>query len=178
MTSPVEPGSPPAGGASTAVRYRLSAASGRFRWTCDGREVATAWWRDHCWDLQDSASGAVVLSLVGGSYLGHTRVALVDHPGRRTFTFAPGEPVSRVHIGTLADSDGRPVAVVRADGPTGLHVIDPAGGLLALTSRRRGPASGCDVLLLPAGATVGATLILGLTLALELLRTGGLRSVA
>ena len=174
MTPPVEPLAPPA----RAERYRLSTASGRFRWTCEGREVATAWWRDHCWDLRDSATGAVVLSLVGGSYLGHTRVALVDHPGRRTFTFAPGEPVSRAHIGTLTDTDGAAVVLVRADGPTGLHVIDAGGGMLALTSRRRGPGSGCDLLLLPAGAALGTTLVLGLTLALELLRSGGLRSVA
>lgn len=174
MTSPVEPGPQP----GAAVRYRLSVGSGRFRWTLDGREVATAWWRDHCWDLQEGAGGGVALSLVGGSYLGHTRVALVDHPGRRTFTFSPAEPVSRAHIGTLAGSDGTPVALVRADGPTGLHVMDPAGAMLALTSRRRRPAAGCDVLVLPAGAAVGTTLLLGLTLALELLRTGGLRSVA
>jgi hypothetical protein len=178
VNSTVDSAPPPTPGVSTAVRYRLSTASGRFRWTCDGREVATAWWRDHCWDVQDTARGAVALSLVGGSYLGHTRVALVDHPGRRTFTFAPGEPVSRAHIGTVTDTDGNPVVFVRADGPTGLHLIDPGGGMLALTSRRRAPGSGCDVLVLPAGAAVGTTLVLGLTLALELLRTGGLRSVA
>ena len=178
MNPPVDSASPPTHGTSTAVRYRLSVASGRFRWTCDGREVASAWWRDHCWDLHDGARGAVVLSLVGGSYLGHTRVALVDHPGRRTFTFAPGEPVSRAHIGTVTDTDGNPVVLVRADGPTGLHLIDPRGGMLALTSRRRGPGSGCDVLVLPAGVAVSTTLVLGLTLALELMRSGGLRSVA
>ena len=177
MTAPVET-SPPSGGASAAVCYRLSTGSGRFRWSCDGREVAAARWRDHCWDVEDSVLGAVVLSLVGGSYLGHTRVALVDHPGRRTLTFAPGDPLSRAHIGTVRDSDGDPVALIRADGPTGLHVIDPRGGMLALTSRRRRPAAGCDVLVLPAAAAVGTTLVLGLTLALELLRTGGLRSAA
>lgn len=160
------------------VRYLLAAAGGRFRWTHDGAEVASAAWRDHCWDVRDRERGAVVLSLVGGSYLGRTRICLVDHAGRRTFTFAPGEPVSRAHIGTVSDSSATPVMLVRADGPTGLHVIDPAGGMLALTSRRRTPSSGCDVLVLPAGAELGTAVVLGLTLALELLRVGGLRSVA
>lgn len=178
MTLPVGSASPLCGDRSTAVRYRLTAGSGRFRWTCDGREVATAWWRDHSWDLRDSALDAVVLSLVGGSYLGRTRAALVDHPGRRTFTFAPGEPISREHIATLTDSDGSPVVLVRADGPTSVHVIDPGGVMLALLSCHRGAGGGCDALVLPAGSSCGTTLVLGLTLALELTRTGGLRSPA
>lgn len=168
------PTAPPRG----PVRYLLAAANGRFRWTLDGSEVASAAWREHCWDLREQGNGNVVLSLVGGSYLGRTRVALVDHPARRTYTFAPGEPVSRAHIGTVSDASGAPVMLVRADGPTGLHVIDREGGLLALTSRRRTPAAGCDVLLLPAGGAIGTAVVFGLTLALELLRAGGLRSVA
>lgn len=162
----------------TPARYVLAATGGRFRWTLDGAEVASAAWRDHCWDLREGERGAVVLSVVGGSYLGRTRICLVDHPGRRTFTFAPGEPVTRALIGTLADSSGAPVMLVKADGPTGLHVVDPVGGVLALTSRRRSPASGCDVLVLPAGADAGTPVVLGLSLALELLRAGALRSAA
>lgn len=173
------PGTPPPGAVEpAALRYRLTTGAGRFRWTVDGRELASAAWRDHCWDLRDSESEAVVLSLVGGSFAGRTKVALVHHAARRTFAFAPAEPLSRAHIGVVSDSSGLPVMSVRADGPTGLHVVDPAGELLALTSRRRGGGQGFDVLLLPAGTRQGTILVLGVTLALELLRAGALRSVA
>lgn len=175
---PPAPPAPPAGGAPGPVRYRLSAGAGRFRWTLEGVEVARASWHDHCWDVRDATSGAVLVSVVGGSYLGRTRIALVDHPGRRAFTFSPGGPVTRAHIGTAADSAGRPVMVVKADGPTGLHVVDRDGRVLALTSRHGGPGPGYDVLVLPAAAGVGAPVVLGLVLALELLRAGALRSVA
>ena len=163
--------------ATAPVRYRLAMGGGRFRWTVDGAEVATAAWRDHCWDLRDSRRAEVALSLVGASYGGRTRIALVDHAARRTLAFTPGEPVSRAHIGAVIDSAGTPVMLVKADGPTGLHVIDPGGDVLALTSRRRG-GHGCDLLLLPAGARHGVPLMLGVILALELLRAGALRSVA
>lgn len=162
-----------------SVAYRLSAAGGRFRWTRDRTEVASATWRDHCWDVRRSDDDAVMLSLVSGSVGGRTRVALVDHVTRRAATFAVGEPMSRSHIGVVRDSWDGVLMVVRADGPTGLHVINAVGELLALSSRRPRPdRHGCDVLVTPAGAAGGVPLLFGLTLALELLRAGGLRRVA
>ena len=166
-------------GGTAEGAYRLSAAGGRFRWTRDRHEVASAAWRDHCWDLRFNDGDAVVVSLVGGSVAGRTRVALVHHVARTTATFAAGEPMSRSHIGVVRDSWGGVLMVVRADGPTGLHVIDPDGVLLALTGRRKSPDSnGSDVLITPAGAAGGTELLFGVTLALELLRTGCLRRVA
>ena len=167
------------GGVTGAGAYHLVATAGRFRWTHDRREVASAVWREHCWDLFDGPGGPVMLSLVGGSVDGHTRVALIDHLGRVTSTFASAEPMSREHIGMVRDSFGAIRMVVRADGPTGLHVIDAAGEVLALTSRRRPPEGhGCDLLVTAEGAAVGTHLLFGLTLALELLRAGRLRLVA
>lgn len=162
-----------------SVAYRLSVAGGRFRWTRDRHEVATAAWRDHWWDVRRTEGDEVVLSLVGGSVAGRTRVALVDHVGRRATTFSAGEPMSRTHIGVVRDSWDRVTMVVRADGPTGLHVVNPMGELLALTSRRRSPdGNGSDILVTPAGAASGPAQMFGVTLALELLRAGGLRRVA
>ena len=162
----------------SSVSYRLSTADGRFRWTSNRLEVASAVWRDHCWDVRRTEDDAVVLSLVGGSLGGRTRIALVDHETRRSATFTTGEPMSRSHIGLVRDSWDAPLMLVRADGPTGLHIINPAGELLALSSRRRAPEShGCDVLVTAEGSAHGA-LMLGVTLALELLRAGALRRVA
>lgn len=165
--------------AERSVAFRLTTAGGRFRWTQSRAEVASAVWRDHCWDIHRAVDDKVVLSLVGGLVGGHTRVALVDHITRRTATFAAAEPMSRSQIGVVRDSSDGVLMVVRADGPTGLHVINPVGELLALSSRRRPPDShGCDVLVTPAGAAGGEALMFGVTLALELLRAGGLRRAA
>lgn len=162
-----------------SLAYRLTAAGGRFRWTRNRTEVASAVWRDHCWDVRRGEDDRVLLSLVGGSVGGRTRIALVDHVTRRAATFAAAEPMSRAQIGVVRDSRDGIVMVVRADGPTGLHVINPVGELLALSSRRRPPDShGCDILVTPAGSADGSALMFGVTLALELLRTGGLRRVA
>ena len=162
-----------------SVAYRLTAAGGRFRWIQGRSEVASAVWRDHCWDVHRSADDRVLLSLVGGSVGGRSRVALVDHVTRQSATFAAAEPMSRAQIGVVRDSSDGILMVVRADGPTGLHVINPVGELLALSSRRRPPEShGCDILITPAGSAGGGALLFGVTLALELLRAGGLRRVA
>ena len=168
----VNPPAPPAA-------YRLVAVAGRYRWTNDHREVASALWRDHCWDVHDSEQDRVLVSLVAGSVLGRTKIALVDHVARVARTFVAAEPMTRSHIGEVTDSYGATVLLVRADGPTGLHIIGPDGELLALTSRQRGREShGCDVLITAAGAAVGTGLLFGVTLVLELLRAGALRHVA
>lgn len=163
-----------------AGTYHLGAAAGRFRWTRDHQVVVTAAWREHCWDLYEGPGGPAVLSVVAGSVDGHTRVALVDHPNRTVATFSSAEPMTRAHIGIVRDNAGAVQMLVRADGPTGLHVIDPAGVVLALTSRRRPPEGhGADLLVTTAGQTaVAVHLLFGLTLSLELLRTGRLRHVA
>ena len=162
-----------------SVVYRMSAVGRRFRLAVGRIEVASAVWRDQCWDIHGVDGGPPLMSLVGGSLDGHTRVALVDHASRRTATFVPAEPMSRSHIGVVRDSSGAVIMVVRADGPTGLHMINSVGELLALSSRRKAPdGHGCDVLVTPTGAATGRVLVFGVSLALELLRAGGLRRAA
>ncbi|MGQ0521742.1 MAG: hypothetical protein ACT4PX_11415 [Actinomycetota bacterium] len=162
-----------------AVAYRLAVASGRYRWTTERREAASAVWRDHCWDVHDVDNDRVLVSLVAGPAGGAARFALVDHQHRRAATFVAAEPMTRSHIGAVCDTYGRTLMVVRADGPTGLHVIDPTGQLLALTSRHRDrDTHASDVLVTALGAEFGSGLLFGVTLALELMRAGALRRVA
>ncbi|MGH9281573.1 MAG: hypothetical protein ACRD0S_01415 [Acidimicrobiales bacterium] len=162
-----------------AETYRLLVAGGRYRWIAEHRQAASAVWRQHSWDVMDATGEVALVSLVAAVHESRTRIALVDHEGRRATTFTGAEPMTRAQIGTLSDSWGNPLLMVRADGPTGLHLIDPAGNLLALTSRQRSrDAHGCDVLVTAAGAALGRGLVLGMTLALELLRAGALRRVA
>jgi hypothetical protein len=163
---------------SASVGYRLSPTGGRFRWSQGRTEVANAVWRDHCWDVRSTEDDATLLSLVGGTLDGRTRIALVDHRNRRAATFLPAEPMTRELIGMVRDSWDAPLMAIRADGPTGLHIINPVGELLALSSRRRPPEGpGCDVLVTPEGQASGP-LMFGVTLALELLRAGALRRAA
>ena len=68
----------------------------------------------------------------------------------------------------LVDGLDRLVFALRGDGPTGIHVIDPRGDVVALASRASGQAGGLDVLVTDAGSGAVTTLVLGLLLAVEL----------
>ena len=165
--------------AQVAEGYHLVIAGGRYRWLAGRREVASAAWQPHGWDVVPADGGSALVSLVPALQDGRTRIALVDHDRRRAATFAAAEPMTRAQIGTVRDSWGHPLLQVRADGPTGLHLITPDGRLLALSSRNRGrEGAGHDVLVTPAGDELGTSLLFAVTLALELLRAGALRRVA
>ena len=163
-----------------AETYRLVVAGGRYRWLAGRREAMSAVWHQHGWDVVAPGRETALVSLVPALLEGRTKIALVDHEQRRATTFVAGEPMTRAQIGTVHDSWGQPLLHVRADGPTGLHLITPDGRLLALSSRSRGRdgAAAHDVLVTAAGAELGTSLLLGVTLALELLRAGALRRVA
>lgn len=164
--------------AERATSYRVTTRAGRYRWNVDGSEVASAGWRDHCWDLRDG-NGEVVMCLTGGFDGGRSAVAMVDHVTGTTGTFAPAQPISRSQLGALVDGSGRVRVLARGDGPTGVHLIDSDGYVLALVSRRRrGDGHGADVLVTPAGSAHSSRQLLGVTLALELLRSGAVRNVA
>lgn len=170
---------PSTGGGHGAVLHRMTEIGPRFRWTVAGREVASAEWRGHCWELRDTDADEVVLTLVHGWDQGRTRVVLVDRRAGSTATFAPAEPMSGHDIGSVRDGDGLVVARVRAEGHGGLRFVDATGDLLAVTTRCRGVGSrATDVRVTAAGAARGTPFVLGLALALELLRTGRARRVA
>ena len=159
--------------------YRLSANGNGYCWTRDGEEVAAAEWRDGTWDVRDSASGKVAVTLIGVATEGRTRVAMVDHLSRVVATFTPASPESNTALGLVRDSYDRILMAVRADGPTGVHVIDSDGQVLALGSRMaRNDGVGLDLLLTRGGAYRSETIVFGLSLALELLRVGELRPVS
>lgn len=125
--------------------------------------------RDGRWDVTDADTGHVAVSVIPATTNGRPKVALVDHRARLVATFTPNG-TDRDGLGLVLDSYERLLMAVRTDGPTGTHVIDAAGTVLALTDRH--PGSGeVDILLTGAGAPRTETLVFGVTLALELLRT-------
>jgi hypothetical protein len=79
----------------------------------------------------------------------------------------------------VRDGYERIVLLARGDGPTGIHLIDSAGNVVALAGRTSRGRIGLDILVLGRAAEVsGHPLVLGVTLLLELSRVGELRRVA
>ena len=98
---------------------------------------------------------------------------MVEHRHRAVATFFPGH--NDDNIGLVRDSHNQVLMAVRADGPTGIHVVDNDGRVLALASRHRpDEAVGLDLLLTKDGASRNQTIVFGVSLALELLRVGAL----
>ena len=160
----------PSGGPTT---YRLTVpAPGHVRWTVDGTEVASATERDGRWDVTDADTGHVAVTIIPAPTVSGPKVALVDHRARLVATFDP-TGVDAGGIGLVLDSYERLVLAVRSDGPTGVHVIDADGNVLALASQDE-DAEAIDVLVTGAGAARTETLVFGVVLALQLLRTGQL----
>ncbi len=154
--------------------YGLERHRGGYRWVLDGDEVVTAACRDGSWDLADTATGRVAVTLIGARREDRAHVAMVNHRLRSAATFAPAEPDASSGTGLVRDSFGEVVMALRGDGPTGIHLVDPNGRVLALVSRRSLARSGLDLLVTRAGGCASEAAILGVSLALQLLATGEL----
>lgn len=157
---------------TTPTSYRLAATATGFRWTVDNAEVAVAVWRDGTWDLADAATDQVNVTVVPVGACGPgdapDRVAIVDHRGRMAATFAAED-------GIVRDSHGEPMLLVRGDGPTGLHVVDRDGVVLALGSPLGAHRTGMDLLVTPAGLGERRRILMGLSLALTVMRVSDRR---
>ena len=130
----------------------------------------TAVRRAGSWDVVDTASGRTAVSLVAAtSEATGNRVALVDHRHRIVATFVAAEGDAST-VGLVRDSHGGVLMAVRADGPTGIHMVDNDGRVLALASRQRPSRPGLDLLVTRAGASRNETVVFALSLTLELLR--------
>lgn len=161
---------------SGPVTYRLTPSTDGYRWTVGDDEIATASWRDGTWDVYDLEGTRPALTLVPVDVDGTTRVALVDHRRRIVATFAPDERSGQAGIGVIRDGYDRILMLVRGDGPTGVHVIDSVGNVLALASRVSDrDRVGLDVLVLGDDSPL---LVLGVSLLVELVRVGELRRAA
>ena len=154
--------------------YRLTATgrSGAYRWTVEGDEVANAVWRDATWDIAEPTPGQVNVTVIPVASHGDDvqRFAIVDHRGRMATTYSSGD-------GIVRDSHGDPMLLVRGDGPTGVHIVDRDGVVLALGSTVSDEKGGLDVLVTPAGlAEQRRRLLLGVSLAVELARAATRRA--
>ncbi len=149
--------------------YRLEPHDGGYRWSLDGEEVVSAVGHEGTWDVIDSDSGKVAVSLIAAAEGNGNRIAMVDHRHRAVATYVPAVNVAG-SMGLVRDSHDRVLMAVRADGPTGIHVVDNEGKVLALASRHRPKLRGLDLLITRAGASGNETIVFAVSLALELMR--------
>jgi len=149
--------------------YRLEAHDGAYRWLLDGEEVVSAIGREGRWDMIDSDSGKVAVTIVGTSEENGGRIALVDHRHRCVATFFPASSEA-ANLGLVRDSHDRVLMAVRTDGPTRIHMVDDDGRVLALASRDRPNRPGLDLLVTRAGARRNETIVFAVSLTLELMR--------
>ena len=163
--------------AASPTSYQLVAAGRRYRWLVNGEESAAATFRDETWDIADAATGKVEVTIIPVIVDDVHRVAVVDHKSRTACTYTPVGAEESAAVGIVRDSHNEPMLVVRGDGPTGLHVTDVNGAVIAMAGTPEDAEVGLDILVTRTGAG-HRRLLLGLTLAIELLRTGGLRPVS
>ncbi len=149
--------------------YRLEYHDGGYRWCLDGEEVVSAIGHEGRWDVIDSDSGKVAVTLIGTAEEDGGRIAMVDHRHRAVATFVPAADDTR-GVGLVRDTHERVLMAVRADGPTGIHVVDNDGKVLALASRHRPKHRGLDLLVTRAGASRNETIVFAVSLTLELMR--------
>jgi hypothetical protein len=143
---------------------RMERGPDGYRWTDGGEVMAAAALRDGRWEVRDPETGRVVVTIVPAG-ADRPKLAVVDHKSRLIATFTPASPAGRA-VGVLEDGHGRLLMAVRGDGPTGVHVIDASGDVLALAS----PATdgdGFDLLLTEAGSFRATTLLFGVALAVD-----------
>jgi len=157
------------------LSFRLEEHDGAYRWTGEDAVVAVASWAAGMCHVRQPGRDAVSLTLVPMAGDGAVRVAMVDAGARLVSTLQPS--AGPATLSTVCDRYEHPRLVVKGDGPTGIHIVDMSGDVVALASRDRGaPGLALDVLVLrPRGD--GETVLFGVVLATELLRTGELRPV-
>ena len=152
--------------------YRLASHDGGYRWLLDGEELVTATCREGSLELIDTQSGKVAVTLIGMSHGARSRMAMVDHRRRTVATFIPA-PDDDHGFGLVRDSYDHVLMAVRADGPTGMHMVDTDGRVLAMASRHRPDRRlGMDLLMTGDGACRSKTIVFAVSLALELLGQG------
>ncbi len=161
--------------------YRFERHHGGYRWLLDGEETVKATCRDGLWEVVGAGGGGgkVAVTLIGVFREERTRVAMVDHRHRTVAMFVPTEADASSGRGLVGDTYDQVVMALRADGPTGMHVVDRHGRVLALiSSRPRGGRDGLDLLITRAGGSGHESVLFAVSLALEVLRAGELVSRA
>ena len=159
--------------ASSSVTFVLERTADRFAWYNEGTLVAEAAMMHGVWQIRDSRRRRVVTlmplapDLHGGSAESKAEIALIGPTARFIGTIDRGDDERGRADATARDEAGRSVLVMRGDGPTGGHIVDRSGEIVAIASWD-GERGNTDLLITANGARQPLSLVFGLLLAIEL----------
>ncbi len=163
---------------SASVSFVLQRTRDRFIWYHEGTLVAEATAVHGVWQIQDSRRRRVVtlmpVAVPGDDGRGESKaeLALVGPTARLIGTIDRGDEDRGRADATARDDAGNPLLVMRGDGPSGGHVVDRTGEIIAIASWDD-QQSNTDLLITPNGARQPLALVFGLLLAIELDRQAG-----
>ena len=153
------------------VSFVILHSGDRVEWLTDGTAVASAVTVHGLWQILDARGRHVVtlmpLSPTDGD--DHPGVALVGPSARLLGTIRGGQDDRGRTDSITCDPDGQTLLVMRCDGPTGSHIVDRRGEVIAISSW--GEQEGAtDLLVTASGTRQSLALVFGLILAGELTR--------
>ena len=144
----------------------------QYTWSTDGTVVAAASPVHGLWQIVD-AQGHHVVTLMPGSPSpadDPAALTLVGPTARVLGTICRDGEAAPQGDATARDDDGRAVLLHRVDGPTGSHMIDRQGEVVAVSSW--GEQDGVtDLLVTSSGTRQPLAMVFGLVLATELYRS-------
>lgn len=156
--------------ASDPVNFVVERSTNRFRWSNEGAVVAEALMVHGVWKIHDARGGHVVtLMPLAPTTTEQAELALVGPTARLIGTVDRDADERGWGDATARDGSGQGVLVMRSDGPTGGHVVDRDGEIVAIASwDHETPRT--DLLVTARGALQPLSLLFGLVLAIELER--------
>ena len=158
--------------AADPVNFVVQRSTNRFCWTNQGTVVAEAFMVHGVWQIQDARGRHVVTLMPLAPTADRAELALVGPTARLIGTVDRGDDDRGRADATARDGSGRGVLVMRSDGPTGGHIVDRTGEIVAITSWDDETAS-TDLLVTALGARQPLSMVFGLVLAIELERQAG-----
>jgi hypothetical protein len=164
--------------ASSSVSFVLERTPDGFSWNHEGTLVAEAATVHGVWQIQDSRRRRVVtlmpLAPTAGEVSPESKgeLALIGPTARLIGTIDRVEAVWGRADATARDGAGHRVLVMRGDGPTGGHIVDRSGEIVAIASWDEQHRH-TDLLVTAKGARQPLSFVFGLVLAIELDRQAG-----
>jgi hypothetical protein len=165
--------------------FSLQASQERYVWMSHSGAIAEAHQEAGLWQVHGANRGERLLTLVAIEVERQIRVALLDSWLRSIATVVVDPVVlarkssrARREIGYVKNRRDENVLAIFGDGPTGLHLVNRAGEVIALASSFPGRRKGLDVIVTSPEAAPTPVTLGGLLLSVELARAGQLRPVA
>ncbi|MDA8373912.1 MAG: hypothetical protein M0Z91_06660 [Actinomycetota bacterium] len=157
-----------------AGTYELTPHSTHFAFSAPGAALADARLERGVWRIYERGSSEPRLSLLPMLRQGRYSVALLDEGMARAATVVVRtrvEPGAPERLLAAVNDDVRTSMVIYTDGPTGLHMVNRLGDVVALASPRAGGAmAGLDIASMGSDRLAAPAQLFGIFLSLILAR--------